>query len=29
MVCINQKPRYSRKDGDRGFVFCTMQKHVI
>ena len=24
MVFINQKPRYSRTDGDRGFVFCTI-----
>ena len=24
MAFINQKPRYSRTDGDRGFVFCTI-----
>ena len=33
MVFINQEPRYSRTDGERGFVFCAMgttrDKHFI
>jgi hypothetical protein len=29
MVFINQEPRYSRTDGERGFVFWDQGKHKL